>query len=290
MKTIRKGPPREVAAPVSKPYGLPALMEASAALVKQHVLTDVTGVVRKLHEHQQMVQSPWLRFLNHTGWVDPGGRLALMDFEYNFPHRDTIQDLSIQLLCYRIEGGNGEPLYAGPEAVKIKLRFDETQDGSLRVYRSSAETPEWNEWMELAREAFKRSWLLLLQQGELAGLSSTLGREPALRRILARLWSPEAMASILNNTGLDLVLLEDEADAEEHCSTLEFRSEIVHLVTPWLATELEKRGEVAAIVQGLPLWSRATRDEPHLDRAMQDIAYDSFSQSMKNELASTPKE
>ena len=286
MKKTDKGPPRQ--ASVSTPYGLPALMDAAAALAAQNIFGDVTKTVRALDNYQHPAGvTCWRRFLQHTGWKDPGDRLGLLDFDFRFPHPDTIQGMTITLLVRRIEGGNGEPLLAGQEVVTIRLRFAAELDGSLEVYYSTATTPEWNEWMEKARDWFKAGWTAKHRAGNLAGLSSTLSREETVRRVIALLWEATHLSELMTNLGLDLVLLEEEEDAAEHVSSLEFCASQVHLVSPWLAEELEKRGAVAGIVGGLPLWSRDNRDAPHLERVLQDIAYQSFSQSMKSDLAST---
>lgn len=286
MKPVRKGPPKP--APIEIPFGHPSLVEAAAKLAAQHVFSDVTKTVRALQSHQELSGVRcWDRFLKHTGWVDPGGRIALLDFSHHFPHAETIEGLRIDLTCQGFTGGNGEPLYVDEDVVDIRLEFDkEAHDGSLRVYYSAATSPEWNEWMEEVKKHVKFRWIAHLSAGDLAGMGNRLNRERTLTRVLGGIWCREKLQQISKNLALDLVVVDQEEDAEEFCSSLEYRAETVNLVSPWLAEQLKQRGAVADIVGGLPLWSRESRDAPHLERVLQDVAYQSFSQSMTTELAS----
>jgi hypothetical protein len=101
------------------------------------------------------------------------------------------------------------------------------------------------------------------------------------------LWDADSLKDISRDLGLDLVVIDEEEEAEDHCSSLDMTAQQIHLVTPWLATELKKRGQMADIVLGLPLWSRDNRDEVHLEPVMQDLAYLQFAHSPGDGLASS---
>lgn len=280
-KNPPKGPPPQIK--VATPYGHPPLVAAAEELVKSQVTGDITALVKKMAEF--LPSEDWGKYLNHSGWVDPAGRVGLLDFSYNFPKSDSLDGMTITLLVVGIEGGNGEPLHMGSTVARCHLGFAKGGWGELVVTNSGAENPEWNDWIEAARQQFKADWVAAIQASELVGLSNPLGREGAVKRMLQKAWTADNLQSVLNNLALDLVLIDDEDEAEHHCSSLEFSATEVLLVSNELAEELKKRGALAGVYQGLPLWSRDSKDAPHLERVVQDIAYDKFGRSQDTQLA-----
>ena len=283
MKTAQKGPPR--AAAVQTPYGLKALVEASHALAASHVISDITDLVRFHMKNDEV----WGRFTSHTGWLSPGKRIGMLDFSFHMAQvNGTLEDLRLELLVQEIVGGDGEPLTnAFDDLVRIKLKLDPAGWGELLITWSHATTPEWAEWMNIAKEKFRKGWEERVKAGKAVGLTTPLGLEPAVREMMAMLWDADFLKDISRDLGLDLVVIDEEEEAEDHCSSLDMTAQQIHLVTPWLATELKKRGQMADIVLGLPLWSRDNRDEVHLEPVMQDLAYLQFAHSPGDGLASS---
>lgn len=281
---IKNQPPGQAA--VTTPYGLPALVEASAKLASEHVLADVTEVVRQLADRD----TGWDTLLTHTGWVDPAGRIGLLDFTWDFPDKDSLEGMKMRLLVWRIEGGNGEPLHMGEKIASATFGLERQGWGELVCTHRAAGTPEWNEWITEACERFKEWWKRALAAGELQQLTNPLTRDRHGTTLLGRFWNTDVVGDISRNLGLDLQLIDSEDEAERYASTLEWQATQIHLVTPWLAAELEKRGALARVRLNLPLWSRDIRDAVHLEPVMQDIAFERFGQSLNSELASTPEE
>ena len=282
--TVKNSPPGQAA--VSTPYGLQTLVEASAKLASEHVLADVTEVVRQLADRD----SSWETLLVHTGWVDPAGRIGLLDFSWDFPDKESLEGMKIRLVVWRIEGGNGEPLHMGEKIASATFNLERAGWGELVCSHSAAGTTEWNEWISEARTRFKAWWDKALADGQLQRLLNPLSRDQHANQLLRHFWCTDTVGDISRNLGLDLQLIDSEDEAERYTSSLEWQATQVHLVTPWLAAELEKRGAHATVRLNLPLWSRDTRDAAHLEPVMQDIAFERFGQSLKSELASTPEE
>lgn len=284
--------PIENSVKVATPYGLPALVEASAKLASEHIISDVTELVRQLAWREDYFGQPdgWAKLLTHTGWVDPAGRIGLLDFSYEFPSVDSLEDMRLRLLVWRIEGGNGEPLAPGDKAVTMTFSIRKGGWGELSCTHAASIGTVWYEWLEVARERFKTYWDEALARGQLAGLTNAMTRDRDMRKVLEQFWQTSILGDIAGNLGCDLVVIDDEDEATRYASNLEWQACHVHLVSSWLAAELEKHGALATIRMGLPLWSRDNHDAPHLENVMQDIAYEKFGHSLKTELASTPKE
>lgn len=283
MKPSQKGPPR--AQPVQTPYGLEAVVNASLNLAKQHVVSDITDLVRFHLESDEV----WGRFTSHTGFLSPCKRIGMLDFSFHMAQAGgTLEDLRLELLVQEIVGGDGEPLAnAFDELVRIKMKLDPAGWGELLVTWSHATTPEWAEWMNVAKEMFRKGWAERVKEGKAVGLTTPLGLEPAVREMMAMLWSADYLASITRDLALDLVVIDEEEEAEEYCSSLDMTAQVIHLVSPWLAGQLKQRGQMADTILGLSLWSRDNLDAVHLEPVMQDIAYHQLSHSPDTLLAST---
>jgi hypothetical protein len=283
MKTEQKGPPR--AAPVQTPYGLQAVVEASQALANGNVISDITQLVRFHLQNDEV----WGRFTRHTGFLNPSKRIGMLDFSFHMAQvNGSLEDLRLELLVQEIVGGDGEPLAnAFDDLVRIKLKLNPTGWGELLITWSHATTPEWAEWMNVAKEKFRKGWEDRVKEGKAVGLTTPLGLEPAVREMMAMLWDADFLKNISRDLALDLVVIDEEEEAEDHCSSLDMTAQVIHLVTPWLATELKKRGQMADTILGLPLWSRDNIDAVHLEPVMQDIAYQQFSHSPDTGLAVT---
>lgn len=283
---------KPAAVTVTVPYGHPSLVAATQKLLEQNILSDVTDLIEDL-DAQHSLTSPdpsrWAPVLNHTGWVDPGESMGLLDFNFAFDG-DDLTKLRIELLAYNIVGGNGEPLVAGDDRlVRMFMKIHPKSWGEeLFIEHLDAANDDWLSFARGAAETMKRYWKQAAAKGETQSLTSTLGREPFLKGFLAAFWDAEHLKVVVENHALELILLDDDQEAAEHASSLEHQANQIHLVTPWLAEQLEKRGAVARVVAGLPLWSRDNFDAPHLEEVAQRVAYE-HSQSDTTDLASTPQ-
>lgn len=283
---------KPAAVTVTVPYGHPSLVESTRKLLEQHVFSDVTDLLAELDdEHNRTSPEPsrWAPMLQHTGWVDPGESMGVLDFTYGFEGNEVI-GMRFTLLVYEIVGGNGEPLVTGDERlVSLTMKVNPRSWGEeLLIENLHASNDDWLSFARGAAEKVKRFWLDAVKRGYATSLTSSLGREPWLNGFLGDLWTASQMQVVLENHALDLVLLDDDQDAPEHASSLEHTAHQIHLVSPWLAEQLEKRGAVARNVSGLPLWSRDNFDAPHLEEVAQRVAYE-HSQSDSTDLASTPQ-
>lgn len=286
-KAVKTGKPSP--APVAKtPYGLEPLVKAASKITDRHVLSDVTSLVTSLSS----VRGGFERFVRHTGFMDPDGRIALLDYGYAF-NGGGLANLNITFYAYRISGGNGFPLEAGEERlVFIRMKIRTSGWGELYVDHLGAQSPEWVEWAKSAAEGLKAQWEADLRAGKLARLTDEMAREALLSRWQRDNWCRDKLASVSTNLGLRLEVVDDDQDAPEHASSLEHQASSIQLVTPWLAEKLKQAGHVADMVDGLPIWSRADTCSPHLEEVIQDIAYETFGSSVDSELASAtqPKE
>ena len=127
-KAVKTGKPSP--APVAKtPYGLEPLVKAASKITDRHVLSDVTSLVTSLSS----VRGGFERFVRHTGFMDPDGRIALLDYGYAF-NGGGLANLNITFYAYRISGGNGFPLEAGEERlVFIRMKIRTSGWGELYV-------------------------------------------------------------------------------------------------------------------------------------------------------------
>lgn len=284
MKKPAKGRPSH--GQVTTPYGLPALVASSERLVAAHVLSDCRPAVEQL----SAVHRAWEKFLTHTGWMDPAGAIGVLDTHFTFASA-ALEDLSLNFYVHAVEGGAGEPLYCDHTVRLVWLRLSLSRDGwgILNLDHLSGATPEWVEWAQEAAALLRQRWEADIGQGKLHRLSNLLAREDAVGKWQAEFWSADNLKGIRRNLALQhLHLIDDEEEASEHCSSLEFKAQAVHLVTPWLADELKKRGAIADTLMGLPVWSRDNRDAPHLEYVLQDIAYTLYGHSLADELATDP--
>lgn len=292
MKTTNTAKPGQVA--VSIPYGLPPLVAVAEALVKEHVFTDVIELVRRL-QHEAIGPSPvngpnptvWDRYLTHEGFLSPGNRIGLLDFDFKF--EDDLKDMRMKFFVSRVVGGNGDPLVADDteKLAQLTLGVDPKGWGQLIRYHSSGATPEWVEWVQSMSNYLMDCWKTDLAMGNLLGITNPLARESLLAQWMRTKWSAENTKKTLNDLALQahLALIDDEDEAPEHCSSLSFKAQKVWLVTPWFANQLESQGAVAGLPMGLPIWSRDTLDALHLDEVVQRIAYEKYGQSVDAELA-----
>lgn len=271
---------------VETPYGLATLVNASKQYLADKVFGDVRKIVLSLAA--QTPTGPWADLLNIVGWREPAGRIGLLDFSYEFPDPETLDDFSFSVQVREIVGGAGEPLAAEEKPIAIAT-FSLINIGHLQMddFRVSQGSEDWGEWLNEACNVFRGVWDSLADQGGLGSLSYPLKREGWLRRTLQENWSAATLRQVSRNLALDLVAIDDEEQAEEHCSRTEFVSREIRLVTPELARELEAKGANAKVLGNLPLWARDNTDSPHLEKVIQDIVYEKFGQSLRTELAST---
>lgn len=276
---------RPAQAPIATPYGVAPLVKAAKTYTDANVMGDVRKIVMSLAASTPT--GPWADLLKIVGWREPGGRIGLLDFNYEFPDEDGLDGFTFTVLVREIVGGQGEPL-AADEAPLAKASFSLVGFGELQLDDLWAtENNSWHEWMCEAVNLLRTRWDAQAEAGNLGPLSYPLKRERWLAHLLGEMWSRAATKDVANNLALDLVLVNDEEDAEQHCSRVEFTSSEIRLVTPALARELEERGAPAKTLGNLPLWARDSTDAPHLDRVIQDIVYQKFGQSLRTELAST---
>lgn len=271
----------------STPYGLPPLVRAAEVLVHEHVLSDISALLSDI----VLKVPPELglqKFLVHTGFLDPRDNLGLLDFAYSADN--GLGSLEVRLMVQAIEGGNGAPLLMGKTLTEAAFGFDKASMGELVLTGLTGSRDDWIEFMREAAPRFKQLWREGMQAGLGPKISSELGFERAMSQFLRDTWTSEKFSEVLGSLGLEMQLIDDEDDAPEYVSTLELMAHQVHLVTPWLAGELQKRGAMAEVFRGLPLWSRDNSDAPHLEQVVQDIAYDKFGESVDAELSTNQQD
>lgn len=270
---------------VTIPYGHPPLVEKTRQLAMEHILSNVTDSVKTLASANKLFD----RFISHKGWIGPQDRVGLLDFSFDFK---VDAPTKIRFLVYPIVGGNGDPLEVDHSRKLAQLTFqlDPKGWGELTLVHSSGVSSAWVEWLESAANLVRGLWDADLADGNLHGITNPATREGFASRWGAVVWAVEYLQPIAK--GLKLAVIDDEDEAQEHCTNLVSEARQVLLITPWLSDQLMNHGVVAGIVGGLPLWSRDNLDAPHLDRALQAIAYEKYSESVNSELAQSiqPKE
>ena len=277
---------RPAQAVVETPYGLASLVTASKQYVADKVFGDVRKIVQSLAA--QTPTGPWADLLNIVGWREPGGRIGLLDFTSSFPDPETLDGFSFTIQVREVVGGAGEPLAAEEEPIALAT-FCLVGHGQLQMedFGVGKGREDWAEWMNEASNVFRELWDSLADQGKLGSLSYPLKRERWLSQQLTELWTSKNLRQVSCNLALDLIAIDDEQQAEDHCSRSEFVSREIRLVSPELARELEAKGANARVLGNFPLWARDNTDAPHLERVIQDIVYEKFGQSLRTELAST---
>jgi len=266
---------------VEVPLGTPALVEAAQALVKRHLIADVSRLVI---DNADAVPS-FARFARHTGFIHPGNHLGLLDLQPNAAA--TLEDTTMSFFVWGVAGGNGQDIV--PEWDKalliISFNFKREDWGRIALQDQRADDETWAMFGHSITEWLRRRWDAAIGQGLLEKLTSLDTRERALRDWMADSWTKEFVGQVLSQISADHQVVDDEDELPEHCSSLYHQAEQVFCVTAELADKLAAQGEVAGTADGLPLWSLGTLDAPHLQPALQALAFAELSESSTHKLS-----
>ena len=282
-------------ADLATPYGLDSLVKAAGPLIEENILGDVTDIVNQLSSVHQG-NSIWTRFVSHPEYLDPGLRVGMLDFSYydgpwessksNAISQVQLERLRLSFLVRQLAVVDGQIVETDQELARIEMRPSRTGWGELTLVKCQGDTPAWGEWAGKAVKVIAARWREALERGSLRKIANPSGCY-ALTAWLQQNWTAPILESAKELAGLHVV---DEAeDAAKVCLRQSHRAQQILLVRPPLALELERRGARAGVVNGLPIWSRASLDAPHLDPLIQDLAYEQFGQSVQAELASNPR-
>lgn len=266
---------------VEVPLGTPALVEAAKALVKRHLIADVSRLVI---DNAEAVPS-FSRFARHTGFINPGNRLGLLDLQPNASA--TLEGTTMTFYVWGVEGGNGEEIVADWEKALLTLTFNFKREdwGRIALLDQRADDETWAMFGHSVVEWLRRRWDAAIGQGLLEQLISLDTRERALRDWMAGSWTVEFVGQVLGQVSSEHRVVDDEEQLPDHCSSLYHQAEQVYAVTAELAEKLALQGEVAGTADGLPLWSLGTLDAPHLQPALQALAFAELSEASTHKLS-----
>lgn len=266
-------------ASIEIPYGSPALNDRAASIAKRHVVSDISALVIDILADRV----PELAVLHaHRGLLHPGNNVGMLDFSVS--GLDQLSNLDIELIAWKIRGGNGEPLAADFGNPALVLQFHLTGEGELAVRQQNTPDGSWTELAQALRQTISRWWMGAVADGMLTKLTSNdmPTRKRAIERWLRSVWNAERLAPAAAMAKVKLIDEEDELQATS--SSLDVNSQRVYLVTKELAERLAEIGENAGVVLGLPYWSTPLLDAPEASNPLQHLAFLELGQQNTTEL------
>lgn len=266
-KHVDKG--RPTAPAITIPYNLASLVTQTKALVERHVLSNVDELVRGLASpvNQFVVErNPWKRFVEHRGWLDPQGHIGLLDV-----HFQRIADgVRVQFVVREVvvDGDSSLSTLCATEMRLVTITATISDEGRLTILYASGDTPEWAEWVSLARTRLANNWSTFKDSDDIS-VPLLAYTDDQLACMLENFWSVGELKQIARDSALELFLVDEEREAEECCSSLDHTAASIWLITPYLAEALAKHTDaVCGTVLGLSIYSSTSMPD------INTLAYD----------------